>query len=163
MNGRLPVAVSKWEKNLLVRYDDLNYPILSHGKTATLPKSNRNTKPIPCPSEYGHIWHYNVVYGNSCAIVGIHYALLFLDRKSWFKIIFPLKDLKLDKIIQAIKKFVRKVGFYPDELIAGRDFKLIGEHIDNILEPFTQVSGAPRVVARAKTDSVNQIGSKYAI
>ena len=42
-----------------------------------------------------------------------------------------------------MKKFVRTVGFYPDELIADRDFKLIGEHMDDILEPFTQVSGAP--------------------
>ena len=42
-----------------------------------------------------------------------------------------------------MKKFIRSVGFYPYELIADRDFKLIGTHMDDILEPFTQVSGAP--------------------
>ena len=57
--------------------------------------------------------------------------------------IFGLKDLKQTSIVQAMKKFIRKVGFYPDELIADREFKIIGDHIDEILEPFTQVSGAP--------------------
>ena len=40
-----------------------------------------------------------------------------------------------------MSKFIHEVGFFPDELIADRDFKLIGQHMDDILEPFTQVSG----------------------
>ena len=42
-----------------------------------------------------------------------------------------------------MKTFVRQVGFYPDEIIADRDFKIIGSHIDDLMEPHTQVSGAP--------------------
>ena len=130
-------------KDTVTVRDTGKHPILSRGETATLPKSTRNMKHIPRPSEYGQIWHYDVVYGNGHAIGGIHYTLFFVDRKSRYKMIFGLKDLKQESITRAIKKFVRKVGFYPEELIADRDFKLVGEHVDDILEPFTQVSGAP--------------------
>ena len=80
---------------------------------------------------------------NGRAIGGIHYALFFVDRKSRQKKLFGLKDLQKSTIVRAIKKFIREVGFYPDEIIADRDFKIIGQHIDDILEPHTQVSGAP--------------------
>ena len=139
--------------------DTGKHPISSRGETATLPKSNRNTKPIPRPSKYGQIWHYDVVYGNGRAIGGIHYALFFVDRKSRYKMIFGLKDLKQDSITRAIKQFIRKVGFYPDELIADRDFKIIGEHVDDILEPFTQISGAPS--GRQSQNGLSESNWKY--
>ena len=128
--------------NLTIR-DTGKHPILSRGETATIPKYKKNSNPVTKPNNYGSIWHYDIVYGNGRAIGGILYALFFVDRKSRHKIIIGLKDLEKPTLQRAIKKFIRKVGFYPDELIADRDFKIIGSHIDDILEPFTQVSGAP--------------------
>ena len=130
-------------KDTVIVRDTGSHPILSRGETATLPKSKHNSTAVPRPSEYGLIWHYDIVYGNGRAIGGIQYALFFVDRKSRKKKIFGLKDLKKSTLQRAMKKFIREVGFYPDELIADRDFKLIGQHMDDILEPFTQVSGAP--------------------
>ena len=136
-------AIKAQAKPTIQIRDTGKHPILSRGETATLPKYKHNSNPVPKPSDYGKIWHYDIVYGNGRAIGGILYALFFVDRYSRQKMIFGLKDLKRETIARAIKKFVRKVGFYPDELIADRDFKIIGEHVDDILEPFTQVSGAP--------------------
>ena len=135
--------ISTLTRTSLVIRDTGHHPIMSRGETAILPKSKRNTKPVQRPSEYGRIWHYDIVYGNGRALGGIHYALFFVDRKSRHKKILGLKNLKKSTLQQAMKKFIREVGFYPDEIIADRDFKLIGDHINDILEPFTQVSGAP--------------------
>ena len=129
--------------NTITVRDTGNHPILSRGETATLAKAKSNSNPVKKPAEYGQIWHYDIVYGNGRAIGGIQYALFFVDRKSRKKKIFGLKDLKKSTISRAMKKFVREVGFYPDEIIADRDFKIIGQHIDDIMEPFTQISGTP--------------------
>eukprot|EP00957_Ditylum_brightwellii_P201565 15326244-Ditylum_brightwellii.AAC.1 len=43
-------------------------PVRDPGEMATLPKSNRNTSPIPCPKHFGNIFHYNIVYSASTAI-----------------------------------------------------------------------------------------------
>jgi hypothetical protein len=123
--------------------DTGNHPILSRGETATLSKAKSNSNPVQKPAEYGQVWHYDIVYGNGRAIGGIQYGLFFVDWKSRKMKIFSLKSLKKSHISSAMKKFVREVGFYPDEIIVDRDFKLIGSHIDDIMEPFTQVSGAP--------------------
>ena len=136
-------TIQEQSQNTVTVRDTGNHPILSRGETATLSKAKSNTNPVQKPSEYGQIWHYDIVYGNGRAIGGIQYGLFFVDRKSRKKKIFGLKSLKKSHIASAMKKFVREVGFYPDEIIADRDFKLIGSHIDDIMEPYTQVSGAP--------------------
>ena len=130
-------------KNTVTVRDTGKHPILSRGETATLSKYKKNNQPISKPPEYSQVWHYDIVYGNGRAIGGIYYALLFVDCKSGQKKILGLKDLKKETLQRAIKTFVCKVGFYPDELIADRDFKIIGSHIDDIMEPYTQVLGAP--------------------
>ena len=130
-------------KNTITVRDTGKHPILSCGKTATLSKYKKNSQSLSKSPEYGQIWHYDIVYGNGRAIGGIYYALFFVNRKSRQKKIIGLKDLKKETLQGAIKTFVRKVGFYPDVLIADRDFKIIGSHINDIMEPYTQVSGAP--------------------
>ena len=135
--------ISTQSKNNIIVRDTGKHPILSRGETATIPKYKRNTTPVPKPSEYGRIWHYDIVYGNGRAIGGIYYALFFVDRHSRQKHTIGLQNLQKETLQRAIKTFIRKVGFYPDEIIADRDFKIIGQHIDDILEPHTQVSGAP--------------------
>eukprot|EP00957_Ditylum_brightwellii_P040256 3046289-Ditylum_brightwellii.AAC.1 len=37
-------------------------PVRDPGEMATLPKSNRNTSPIPRTKHFGDIFHYNIVY-----------------------------------------------------------------------------------------------------
>ena len=130
-------------KNTVTVQDTSKHPILSRSETATLSKYRTNSQSIPKPPKYGQVWHYDIVYGNRRAISSIYYILFFIDRKSRQKKILGLKDLKKETLQRAIKTFVRKVGFYPDKLIADRDFKIIGSHIDDIMEPYTQVSGAP--------------------
>lgn len=58
-----------------------------------------------------------------------------------------------------MKKFICKIGFFPKELIADRDFKLIGDSIDTILAPHTQVSGAPG--SRQSQNSLSEANWKY--
>ena len=123
--------------------DTGKHPILSQGETATLPKYKKNSKPISKPESFSSVWHYGIVYGNGRAIRGILYALFFVHCKTRQKIIIGLKDLEKQMLQCAIKKFIQKVGFYLTELMADRDFKIIGSHINDILEPFTQVTGAP--------------------
>ena len=135
--------ITSQSKNTVTVRDTGKHPILSRGETATLPKYKKNSEPVPKPPEYGQVWHYDIVYGNGRAIGGIYYALFFVDRKSPQKKLIGLKDLSKETLQRALKTFVRKVGFYPDELIADRDFKLIGTNIDDIMEPHTQVLGAP--------------------
>ena len=138
------------QDTVIVR-DSGNDPILSRGEAATLPKKHQNTSKVEKPHAYGKIFHYDIVYGNGRAIGGIRYALLFVDRTSHRKFLFCLQDLEAPSIQRAIKKFVHKLGHYPDEIIADRDFRIIGEHVDDILEPHTQVSGAPRTTEPKRT------------
>ena len=154
----LKSLTSQSQDNVII-CDTGNHPILSRGETATLPKSKRNTKSVSRPSEYGQIWHYDIVYGNGRAIGGIQYGLFFVDRKSRKKKIFGLKDLKKSTLQRAMKKFTREVGFYPDEIIADRDFKLIGQHIDDIMEPHTQVSVAP--IGRQSQNGLSESNWRY--
>lgn len=65
----------------------------------------------------------NLLWHSGRAIGGIHYALFFVDHHSRQKIIIGLKDLNKKTLQQAIKTFIQKIGFYPDELIADGDFK----------------------------------------
>ena len=98
---------------------------------------------MPKPKKYGSSWTYDVVYGNDTTIGGIHYAILFVDQTSRYKIIIGMENLQKQSVRQAIKKFIRKIGFYPDTLVADRDFKLIGKHVIDLFESHASVSGAP--------------------
>eukprot|EP00957_Ditylum_brightwellii_P029789 2253212-Ditylum_brightwellii.AAC.1 len=57
-------------------------PVRNPGEMATLPKSDCNTSPIPCPKHFGDIFHYNIVYGAGTAIGGYRYTLWLVDRKT---------------------------------------------------------------------------------
>ena len=48
--------------------DTGNDPILSRGKTATLPKKSRNSSAVPRPQHVGDIFHYDIGYGNGRTI-----------------------------------------------------------------------------------------------
>ena len=135
------------------------HPIRSRGETATLPKKNANTSAIPKPPEFGQVWHFDIIYGNGRAIGGIQYGLFFVDRFSRYKILIGLLDLSKQQLRKAMKKFIRILGFYPRELIADRDFRLIGDNINDLLEPHTQVSGAPG--GRQSQNGLSEANWKY--
>ena len=130
-------------QNTVILRDTGNDLILSWGEAATLPKRNKNSTAVLRPQHVGDIFHYDISYGNGRAIGDIHYVLFLVCRKTRNKYVFGLKNLEHDTILQQMKKFIRTIGKYPLEMIADHDFHLIGQAIDNFLEPHTQVSGAP--------------------
>ena len=146
-------------RDTIIIRDTGNHPIHSRGETATLPKKKSNKSAVPKPLEFGHVWHFDIIYGNGRAIGGIQYGIFFVDRFSRYKILIGLKDLSKHELQRAMKKFIRQVTFYPRELIADRDFRLIGENIDNLLGPHTQVSGAPG--GRQSQNGLSEANWKY--
>jgi len=108
----------------------------------TLLKRGHNTKPISRPQSFGDDFHYNIGYGNGRAIGGIHYALFIVDQKTRMKFIFGLKNLLTNTIQYQLRKFLRQKGKFPTQMIADRDFKLVGEEIEQLMQ-HTQISGAP--------------------
>ena len=139
--------------------DTGNDPILSRGETATLPKSNSNSGKVPRPNSVGDVFHFDIGYGHGRAIGNIHYVLFLVDRKTRIKFVFPLKNLEHETILTQMKKFIRTIGKYPKEMIADRDFRLIGQAIDNFFEPHSQVSGAPS--GRQSQNGLSECNWKY--
>ena len=132
-------------------------PVLSRGETATLPKRKRNNKsPVARDNQ---VYHYDIGYGNGRAIGGVHYALFIVSRQRRTKYIFGLKNLKETTIIRQLQNFVRTIGHYPAEMIADRDFKLIGEHVDTFFKGETLVSGAPS--GRQSQNGLSEINWRY--
>ena len=58
------------------------------------------------------------------------------------KFIFGLKNLLTNTIQYQLRKFLRQKGKFPTQMIADRDFKLVGEEIEQLMQ-HTQISGAP--------------------
>jgi len=123
--------------------DTVNIPILSRGETATLPKKRKNSSAVSRPKHVGNIFHYDIGYGNGCAIGGIHFVLFLVCEKTRNRNVFGLQNLEHDTILQQMKKLVCIIGKYPLEMIADHNFRLAGQAIDSFLEPHTQVSSAP--------------------
>ena len=134
-------------------------PILSRGETATLTKKNRNTSPTPKPSNFADICHWDIVYGNGRAIGGIYYALHIVCRKIRAAFIYPLTNLKKATIISALKLFILHISKWPKEMIADRDYKLIGQHVEDFFSPHSLVTGAPS--GRQNQNGPSQINWRY--
>ena len=139
--------------------DTGNDPILSRGETATLPKRSMNSGANPRPSRVSDVFHYGIGYGHSRAIGSIHHVLFLVDRKTHITYVFGLKNLEHDIILLQMKKIIRTIGKYPQEMIADRDFRLIGQAIDNFLEQHSQVSGAPS--GRQSQNGLRECNWKY--
>ena len=99
--------------------------VLDPGDFATLPKSPRNTLPVPRPSSFGEVIHVDIVFGPEVSIGNIHYGLLFVDRFSRVSYIYPLQNLTWD-IRRQLDAFFAHLGFLPKHLISDFDTKLIG-------------------------------------
>lgn len=115
-------------------------PRIDLGEHATLSNTRRSKKSVPLPSKYGDIWHIDIGFGPSKAIGGARYCLFFVDRKTQYKHVFPLKNLK-DDLLLTMRKFITKVKrqnigeFYTDfdeKIIGGDVRKLLDEEHINI-------------------------------
>ena len=69
--------------------------ILDMGDIATIHKANRNTTPVPRPSNFADVIHMDIVFGPDISVGNIHYGLLFTDRYSRMTYIYPLKTSAL--------------------------------------------------------------------
>jgi deoxyuridine 5''-triphosphate nucleotidohydrolase (dut) len=112
-------------------------PFLSRGEVATLPKSRRNTSPVPRPDVYGSIIHYDIGFGSGMSIGGYTHVLFLVDRATRKKFIYGLKSLHHQDIRTAMKEFIKDLGCYPSKMLADRDFKLIGDPIKELFRPNT--------------------------
>lgn len=153
--------IETFAKNTITILDTCNYPIHSRWETATLPKKNSSKNTIPKPPEFGHIWHFDIVYANAWAIGGIQYGIFFVDRFSRYKILIGLQNLSKTQMHKALKKIISIIGFYPHELIADRNFRFICDNINALFEPHTQVSGAPG--GRQSKNGLSKLNWRYII
>jgi deoxyuridine 5'-triphosphate nucleotidohydrolase len=112
-------------------------PFLSRGEVATLPKSRRNTSPIPRPDVFGSIIHYDIGYGAGMSIGGYTHVLFLVDRATRKKFIYGLKSLHSSSICAVMQDFIKDLGCYPSKMLADRDFKIIGDHVKALFRPNT--------------------------
>jgi hypothetical protein len=105
----------------------------SIGFYATLPKAARG-KPIDCtPSKYLNIVHINIAFGDCLSIGGYKYALIFVDRATWYNWCFGLKSLHHNDIIAGFMAFWAEAGSLPRQFRCNCDEKLFGSHIRSFL------------------------------
>jgi deoxyuridine 5''-triphosphate nucleotidohydrolase (dut) len=112
-------------------------PFLSRGEVATLPKSRRNTSPVPRPDTYGSVIHYDIGYGSGMSIGGYTHVIFLVDRATRKKFIYGLKSLHSSHIVPAMREFIKDLGCYPSKMLADRDFKIIGDQIKSLFRPNT--------------------------
>eukprot|EP00957_Ditylum_brightwellii_P003892 296243-Ditylum_brightwellii.AAC.1 len=102
---------------------------------ATVPKANKNTDPIKKPTQFGEVFHYDIVYGAGTAIGGYCYALWLINRHSHLIKEYPLRNMEKSELLATFKKFTRdNGGQVPWQMITNCDFKLIGGHIAEYLQ-----------------------------
>ena len=80
-------------------------PSLDPGETASLKAASRNTTQSPLPTNIGDLYHCDIGFGPTKAIGGVMYSLLLVDKKSRYKLIYPLQNLTSDLLFQ-LKQFL---------------------------------------------------------
>jgi deoxyuridine 5'-triphosphate nucleotidohydrolase len=146
-------------------------PFLSRGEVATLPKSRRNTSPIPRPDVFGSIIHYDIGFGAGMSIGGFTHVLFLVDSATRKKFIYGLKNLHESSIRTVMQDFIKDLGCYPSKMLADRDFKIIGDNVKELFRPNTfehgtdlnftgtHVAGAPQ--GRQNQNGLSEGNWKY--
>eukprot|EP00957_Ditylum_brightwellii_P186085 14167881-Ditylum_brightwellii.AAC.1 len=70
-----------------------------------MPKRDRNTTPITKPSTFREVVHFDIVYDAGTSIGGYRYALWLVDRVTRYAFEYPLKLLKDEELLKAIRLF----------------------------------------------------------
>ncbi len=108
-------------------------PRIDPGEVASMKSSRRNTTPSNLPNHYSDVWHLDIGFGPCTAIGGIKYTLLAVDKKTRYKLVYGLKNLK-SSLLAAIKSFVVDTGVKPKLLRTDFDHKLIGGDVASFLQ-----------------------------
>ena len=114
------------------------------GEVATMPAKSRNSTPSPPSPHYSDVWHMDIGFGPCTAIGGAKYALLFVDKHSRYKRVYPLKNLK-GSLIKAVKLFYKDVKVKPKTIRTDFDPKLIQGEVATYIEQemHTDLQAAP--------------------
>ena len=107
-------------------------PTLDPGETASLKAAARNRSKLPLPDNVGDVWHIDIGFGPSRAVGGVFYALMAVDRKSRYKAVYPLANLRADVITQ-IRQFLIDVDGACKCIRTDFDMKLIGGQLKSLL------------------------------
>ena len=107
-------------------------PFMDPGEAASIRSRNKNKDPLPIPSKYSHTWHIDIGYGPCTGIGGFKYVLLAVDKYSWYKLCYGLKNLT-DSLLNAMKRFVRDAGTKPTLIRTDFDKKLMAGKVEKYL------------------------------
>ena len=118
--------------NMKLTLETDNNPKLDSGSTASLRSSNKNKVPNAAPPNVGDVWHMDIGFGPCTAIGGIKYTLLLVDKKSRYKLVYGLKNLK-SLLLDAVKSFLTDCGPTPSILRTDFDSKLMGGKVADLL------------------------------
>ena len=132
-------------------------PLSDEGQTATLRSKRRNTKPSTKQLQYSDVWHIDIGFGPTSAIGGIRYCLMFVDKATRYRRMYPLKNLTTS-ITRAIKKFLVEVGTKPKLIRTDFDKKLIGSESRKIFDDKKSELNVPHQKDNTKTDSLSEHG-----
>ena len=118
--------------NVTLKHQD-GTSISDEGKYATMRSKRRNTNPSNKKYQYSDIWHVDIGFGPTAAIGGVRYCLMFVDKATRYRRVYPLKNLT-SSIPRAIHKFLTDVGQKPKLIRTDFDKKIIGSEAREILD-----------------------------
>jgi deoxyuridine 5'-triphosphate nucleotidohydrolase len=107
-------------------------PRIDPGETASIKSSKRNTTPLSIPDNIGDVWHVDIGFGPCSSIGGYKYTFLAVDRRSRYKIIYGLKNLK-SSLYEAMQSFLRDCGPKPQLIRTDFDHKIMGGKVAALL------------------------------
>jgi hypothetical protein len=107
-------------------------PRIDSGETASMKSSRRNTTPLKIPENIGDVWHIDIGFGPCASIGGYKYTLMAVDRRSRYKLIYGLKNLKTS-LLKAMQCFLRDCGPTPKLLRTDFDYKIMGGKVGDLL------------------------------
>ena len=118
-------------------------PSLDPGETASLKAASRNTTQSPLPSNIGDLYHCDIGFGPTKAIGGVMYSLLLVDKKSRYKLVYPLQNLTSDLLSQ-LQQFLIDVDGCCKAIRTDFDHKLLGGNVKTfLLDKGIDIDAAP--------------------
>lgn len=103
-------------------------PVPSLGKFATIPKRSRGV-PLPRPRRALDKVHIDIVFGDGLGRMGYRYALIFVDRATWYDWVVGLKSLHADALIAAFSQFRAEAGCLAKQFRTDCDAKLLSQQV----------------------------------
>jgi hypothetical protein len=105
------------------------------GSFATIPKAKRGKILDQSRYRYLDAFHMDIAFGDCLSIGGFCYALILVDRATWYNWTFGLKSLSLDCILAALRLFRAAAGSLARCFYCDCDTKLFGTSISSTTAP----------------------------